>query len=296
MRTLVIGCGYLGQRVAAIWKARGDEVYVLTRSIDRAERFDQQGYLPIVGDVLQSETLKGLPTVDTTLYAVGFDRTATATKRAVYVDGLKNVLDELVGRCGRFIYVSSTSVYGQDSGEFVDESSPTEPREENGRICLDAETLVREGASSTRHSSLVTCPWSAIVLRLAGIYGPARLIARVEQLRSGQPLLGNPQAWLNLIHVDDAAQAVLAAEIRGLPGATYLVSDNRPLHREGFYSAVAEQIGAPVPTFETLAADSVERIRFNKRCVNRRLKEELLVDLRYPTINEGLSSLPELSR
>lgn len=289
MRNLVIGCGYLGQRVATAWRSRGDDVHALTRSDDRARAFAQLGYSPIIGDVLQPETLKALPTADTVLYAVGFDRTAAATKRAVYVDGLNNVLNELAGRCGKLIYISSTSVYGQDSGEFVDESSPAEPNEENGRICLDAETLVREFAASTR-------PSSTIILRLAGIYGPARLIARAEQLRSGQQLSGNPQAWLNLIHVEDGVQAVLAAGACRLSEATYLVCDDRPLHRADFYSAVAERVGAPVPSFYPLADNSAEKSRFNKRCVNRRLRDELLVNLRYPTISEGLASLPELSR
>ncbi len=289
MRKLVIGCGYLGQRVAAAWQAQGHDVHVLTRSADRAREFVQQGYSTIIGDVCQPASLKSLPSADTVLYSVGFDRTSAAPKRAVYVDGLKNVLNELAGRCGTLIYISSTSVYGQDNGELVDELSPTEPREENGRICLDAETLVRDCAASTH-------PSSAIVLRLAGIYGPARLIARVEQLRSGASLSGNPEAWLNLIHVEDATQAVLAAEARGQSGSTYLVCDDRPLHRAEFYSAVAERVGAPVPKFEPLADDSAEKRRLNKRCVNRRLRDELLVGLRYPTISEGLSSLPELSR
>lgn len=284
MRKLLIGCGYLGERVAREWLRQGDEVWALTRSTTNAERFDSLGLKPVIGDVLDPESLRKLPTAETVLYAVGFDRTSQASKRAVYVDGLSNVLRLVGTTCERFVDISSTSVYGQDSGELVDESSPTTPTDENGCICCDAETVVRQAKST------------ANVLRLAGIYGPGRLLARVEQLRRGERLTGNPEAWLNLIHVDDAVRAVLATETRGVPGATYLVCDNRPLRRREYYAALAEKVGAPPPQFEELAAEAAERIRLNKRCVNRRLREELCVELQFPTVSDGLRSLPEATR
>lgn len=284
MRKLLIGCGYLGERVAREWLRQADEVSVLTRSTANAERFASWGLKPIIGDVLDPDSLRKLPDVEAVLYAVGFDRTGQVSKRAVYVDGLTNVLREVGGTCERFLYVSSTSVYGQDAGEQVDESSPTTPTEESGCICRDAESVVRQLKSD------------AIILRLAGIYGPGRLLARVEQLRRGEPLTGNPEAWLNLIHVDDAVRAVLAAETRGVPGATYLVCDDRPLPRREYYAALAEKVVAPSPQFEELAADAPERRRLNKRCVNRRLREELRVELQFPTVIDGLRSLPEATR
>lgn len=238
----------------------------------------------MIGDVLDPESLRKLPTAETVLYAVGFDRTGSASKRTVYVDGLSNVLREVGSRCERFLYVSSTSVYGQDAGELVDESSPTVPTEENGRICRDAEAIVRQAKST------------ANVLRLAGIYGPGRLLARVEQLHRGDRLTGNPEAWLNLIHVDDAVRAVLATETRGVPGATYLVCDDRPLHRREYYAALAETVGAPPPQFQELAVNAPEYQRLNKRCVNRRLREELRVELQFPTVIDGLRSLPEATQ
>ncbi len=284
MRKLLIGCGYLGERVAREWLRQGDEVWVLTRSTVNAERFASLGLKPIIGDVLDPESLRKLPQAETVLYAVGFDRSAQASKRTVYVDGLRNVLNEVGSTCERFLYVSSTSVYGQDAGELVDESSPTMPTEENGCICCDAEAVVWQVKSTAK------------VLRLAGIYGPGRLLARVEQLRHGDRLTGNPEAWLNLIHVDDAVRAVLATETRGVPGVTYLVCDDRPLHRREYYAALAEKVGAPPPQFEELAADAPERFRLNKRCANRRLRDELHVELQFPTVSDGLRSLPEVTR
>lgn len=284
MRKLVVGCGYLGERVAREWLRQGNEVWVLTRSILNAQRFSGLGLKPVVGDVLDPVSLRSLPSFQTLLYAVGFDRTGKASKRAVYVDGLKNVLLEIREKCERLLYVSSTSVYGQNAGEFVDEFSPIAPAEENGCICRDAEAVVREIRPD------------AVVLRLAGIYGPGRLLARIEQLCRGERMTGNPEAWLNLIHVDDAVRAVLAAESCGSSGATYLVSDDRPLSRREYYTALAKAIGAPIPQFDELSATAPEMKRHNKRCVNRRMREELRVELGFPTAIDGLCSLPEVTQ
>lgn len=290
MHKLIIGCGYLGERVAAAWTACGDEVSVLTRSSVRADRLAASGLMPLIGDVLEPESLRQLPRAEVVLYAVGFDRTSESSKRAVYVDGLRNVLAEIAPRCRRFLYVSSTSVYGQNGGELVDEGSSTEPQEENGRICLDAEAIVWHFLDRDKCSP----EQRAIILRLAGIYGPGRLLTRIEQLRRGEPLSGNPEAWLNLIHVDDAVRAVLAAEQRGESGATYLVSDDRPLRRAEYYAVLAASVGAPTPRFAELNVYSSERQLFNKRCVNGRLRHELEVELKYPTVIDGLAGLPDL--
>jgi len=128
----------------------------------------------------------------------------------------------------------------------------------------------------------------AIILRLAGIYGPGRLLAREQQIRGRELLSGNPDAWLNLIHVDDAVQSVLAAEYQGQSGTTYLICDDRPVRRREYFAALAAQLGLAPPEFEKLASNAPERRQYNKRCVNRRMREELRVELRFPTIIEGL--------
>lgn len=288
-RRLIVGCGYLGRRVAQRWRLTGDEVFVLTRSADHAHEFAALGLQPVVGDVLSVDSLRSLPQADLVLYAVGFDRSSEATKRSVYVDGLRNVLSIVATSCRRLIYVSSTSVYGQDAGEFVDEGSVAAPTEESGRICREAEQLVWEFFPKNVQPDAR----GAVILRLAGIYGPGRLLTRVEQLRRGEPLSGNPDAWLNLIHVEDAVRAVVAAESHAKPGETFVVSDGHPARRGDYYRALAEQVGAPPPQFQT--ADASALAYWNKRCVNRRLREQLGVTLEFPTFIEGLASLPELS-
>src|SRR5262249_34258449 len=120
MTHLIVGCGYLGQRVAALWREQGKRVSALTRS--RTGELRALGIEPIVGDVLRPQTLTALPSAEMVLYAVGFDRTAGASFRDVYVRGLGNVLAALPGQLRRFLYVSSTSVYGHNAGEEIHET------------------------------------------------------------------------------------------------------------------------------------------------------------------------------
>ncbi|MEZ6046367.1 MAG: NAD-dependent epimerase/dehydratase family protein [Planctomycetaceae bacterium] len=177
MSSLIIGCGYLGNRVAKRWLAKGREVVCLTRSASRAESLRQKGLLPLVGDVTQPDSLAplGERNYETVLYAVGYDRTAGPSKRDVYLSGLQNVLEKVRRRGQRFIYISSTSVYGVSDGSWVDELTQTNPATESGEICLEAEEIVRQ----TFLDSKVSCS----ILRLAGIYGPDRLLRKVDQLR-----------------------------------------------------------------------------------------------------------------
>jgi nucleoside-diphosphate-sugar epimerase len=275
MRKLVIGCGYVGKRVAAKWSASGDEVFALTRSADRAEEFRNLGWIPVLGDVTQPETLKALPDVDLLLYAVGFDRSAGFSQREIYVEGLKNVLDTLADRVGKWLYVSSTSVYGQQDGEWIDEKSLCQPTKINGQICQEAEMIFAQNSIQ------------ANVLRLAGIYGPGRLLRRVADLKAGLPIKGDPEGWLNLIHVDDVVQSILACEQRGKPGQVYLISDDRPVRRREYYQLLAELAGVDMPPFDP-GTEPQHAEGLGKRCSNRKLHEELGVELLYPTIEEGL--------
>ncbi|WP_437230479.1 SDR family oxidoreductase [Planctomicrobium sp. SH661] len=280
MHLLIIGCGYLGMRVARAGLAAGHTVTALTRDPQRGDAWQNEGIQSVLGDVLDPASLKALPPADLCLYAVGYDRSAPAGKRDVYVNGLRNVLTEIRDKVARVIYISSTSVYGQDAGELVNEGSPCVPITEGGQICLDAENLIREFGTST------TDDRRAVILRLSGIYGPGRLIARKEQLLNQQPVSGNPEAWLNLIHVDDAVQTIWKLANRPFPESLFLLSDQTPLKRSEFYSAMAQRIGAPPPVFE-----AGEHQSWNKRCDSSRVREVLSLKLQYPSALEALEEL-----
>ncbi|QDU78335.1 short chain dehydrogenase [Polystyrenella longa] len=286
MSDLIIGCGYLGKRVAARWLAENRDVHVLTRSQNNADQFTQQGMTPVIGDVTQPESLNTLAQQEygTVLYAVGFDRAAGPSKREVYIDGLQNVLARLKPRCQRFLYISSTSVYGVSDGSWVDEQSATEPETESGEICLQAEQAVRNTFS--------TGPATGSILRLAGIYGPDRLLRRIEMLRNDDPIPGNPESWLNLIHVEDAARVALAVEKQRNPASLYLVCDNQPPTREEYYRELARLVNAPEPRFDD--DTPAKRTRgLNKRCRNQFVKESLPFQFDYPTYQTGLQTAVE---
>jgi nucleoside-diphosphate-sugar epimerase len=277
MANLIIGCGYIGQRIAKRWLSMGARVFATTRSKARADEFRRQGIDPIICDVLHPGTLKDLPAISTVLYAIGLDRSSGQTMREVYVQGLTNVLTALPSpRC--LLYISSTSVYGQRHGEAVDEQAVTEPVDPSGQVVLEAEQILRLHAPR------------AVVLRFAGIYGPGRL-TRQQALLKGEPLVGNPDQWLNLIHAADGVAAVLAAEARGRPGEVYNVSDGRPVRRRDFYEYLAQLLKSPPPCFEPSAPG---RSDANRRVTNRRLCVDLALTFQYPSYLQGLpASLDE---
>jgi nucleoside-diphosphate-sugar epimerase len=112
MAKLIFGCGYLGERIARRWRDGGAEVVIVTRSEGRSREFKRQGYEAIVADITQPETLTGLPQAEMVLFAVGFDRAVGGSIEEVYSGGVQNVLAALPSATGRFIYISTTGVYG----------------------------------------------------------------------------------------------------------------------------------------------------------------------------------------
>lgn len=284
MKALILGCGYLGRRVAARWLAEGHQVAALTRSSGKAVELRAAGIAPVVGDVTDRASLTALPRADLVLYAVGYDRAGGRDRRAAVIDGLQNALDAIAGRAEGLIFVSTTSVYGQSNGEWVDEESATEPATESGLLALEAERLLHF-ALRTPHS---------MILRLSGLYGLGRLLRRVEQLRAGEPIPGDGEAWLNLIHVEDAATVVVLAGERllrhgdkAVQGETFLVSDDRPVRRREYYGRLAELTGSPPPVFDPSAEGRSAGL--GKRCRNERAKCELGLRLAFPTFEEGLA-------
>lgn len=284
MHALIVGCGYLGRRAARRWIEDGHRVSALTRSPTNARQLTDAGIEPIVGDVLDPSTVSALPTADVMLIAITHDRASGVTKRALVVDGVANLAHEMQSRVGHVIDISSTSVYGQSDGSWVDETSPTEPTTEGGHITLDAEIALQEICNASTSERRLT------ILRLAGIYGPGRLIARVDQLHSGKPIAGISEAWLNLIHVDDAVRCIVTAAQGRHNSQVLLVSDGRPVTRGEFYSTIAREVGAPPPTFDPHAISGRTRGR-NKRCRNTRMLAELDVKLTCP---DSIAELPRL--
>jgi nucleoside-diphosphate-sugar epimerase len=281
--TLIIGCGYLGQRVGSILRDRGEDVLGTVRSEARAARIANLDIQPVVADVLSPQSLHSLPAAERVFYCVGFDRAAGASMREVYVDGLLNVLENLPRDVRRFVYASSTGVYGHTDGEWVTEDTPPVPRTESGQICLEAEERLVDWAKRRNR------PEPAVRLRFAGLYGPSRVVRRTL-IEQGEPIPGDPDKLLNLVHIDDAARAVVAVLAVAAPDPVYLVSDDRPVTRREYYSLVAKLLGSPTPRFVPSEAGgaSAGRDATSKRVANHRMKARLGLELIYPDITTGL--------
>jgi nucleoside-diphosphate-sugar epimerase len=278
MSKLIIGCGYLGRRVASRWLAQGHSVHALTRS--KVEELQLLGIDAHRGDVREPLDLLRLPPADTVLYAVAPGRNESQSPRDVWQLGLAHTtlaMSEWPKR-PRFIFISSTSVYGQTQGEEVEEQSAAAPLEDSGQALVAAERLLLED-------------WwpDAIILRFAAIYGPGRLL-RSQAIRAGEPILADPEKWLNLIHVEDGASAIQAAEERGQAGASYNISDGHPVRRREFYAQLAKELSAPPPRFvlPTPGKPLPPHETANRRISNRRMREELKVLLLYPEYRSGL--------
>lgn len=304
MTRLVVGCGYLGLRAAKLWRAEGRRVVGIVTRAEREAELRAAGIEPLRADVTRSETLVGLPPAETVLWAVGYRPGRGATRESLYVDGLRNVLRALREPPARFILVSTTGVYGQTDGQWVDEQTPCRPERPSARCMLEAEELLAADPIGRR----------AIVLRLAGLYGPGR-VPRLADVLAGRALPCAPELPLNLIHVDDAAAVVLAAERRAEPPRTYLVSDGQPVARREFFEFLASLVGVAPPRFEPPPAhdDSAGHTRSDpgaaadgrtapavdepphrasdKRVSNARMRRELGVVPRYADYRAGLDAV-----
>ena len=180
--SLIAGCGYLGLRVAQAWTSEARNVHAITRSAEHAAQFESLDLQPLVMDLSAPAEADKLPSADTVLWAVGMDRNSNTPREKIWIEGLTWLLNHLPQSPRRFIYVSSTSVYGSRDGELIDENSSTNPQTEGGTCCVNAEQLARQHFAGTDTTEV-------IVLRMAGIYGPDRLLRRVSDLKAGACLL-----------------------------------------------------------------------------------------------------------
>lgn len=301
---IIFGLGYLGSRVANIWRDNRDNSWAFTRRDNITEAMIESRALTGQADVTRPETLTCLQNLTTPggksaealLYAVGFDRSASPDIHAVYAGGLKNVLAALPSSVTRAIYISTTGVYGSAGGGWVDETTPTDPQRDGGKASLAAEEVLKAHPLGRRSA----------ILRLAGIYGPGR-VPYLEKLRANEPIAAPSEGWLNLIHVDDAARIVVAvdrwlAERAADDGPhVFCVSDGSPVVRGEYYAEAARLIGAPLPRFTTPPADSpaAARAGADRRVNSAKLHAWMAaagLSLDYPSYREGLAQILHTDR
>lgn len=271
-RILLIGCGDLGQRAAQRFLARGDEVHALRR---HPPADDSSGIRWLQGDITRPETLTGLPQgVTRLIHLPAPGARDPQAYRGVFVDGLANVLKALdASALKRIVFVSSSAVYGEHHGGWVDEDTQPAPQGFNGRVLLEAE------------AALAAQPISSTALRLAGLYGPGRmqLIERLRRGAAGAPI--HPEHWANRIHIDDAAAAVVHLALLPEVAPVYIGCDDTPLPLHTLYADLARLIGAPPPQ-EAPAPANVG----SKKLSNARLRASGLT-LQWPDSRVGYAAL-----
>ncbi|WP_243041816.1 NAD-dependent epimerase/dehydratase family protein [Dyella sedimenti] len=271
-RVLLAGCGDLGRRVAQRLLARGDEVWALRR---HPPGDGGDGIRWISGDLAVPESLRGLPADAAQLvYLPAPAGRDEAAYRAVFLDGLRHLLRALDHESlRRVLFVSSSAVYGEHGGAWVDEDTPPDPPGFNGKVLWEAERW------------LAAQPLPSTVLRLAGLYGPGRL-QLLDRLRAGAARA--PRAvphWANRIHVDDAAAAIAHLLSLEAPASLYLGVDDTPLPLHELYDCLAGLLGVPPPG-EGAPPPGVG----SKRLGNARLRASGFVP-RWPDARAGYAAL-----
>lgn len=273
-QVLIAGCGDVGTALGVRLAAAGHAVWGLRREPAGLPA----AIAPIRADLTRPETLTRLPAgLDAVCYLAAADGFAEAAYRAAYVDGLGNLLAALAGRpVRRLIFVSSTAVYGQGQGEWVDERSPTEPGGFSGTCLLEGERLALGG------------PFSALVLRLGGIYGPGRT-RLIDAVRRGAPCAHDPPRYTNRIHRDDCAGALAHLLELAAPQAVYLGVDHAPAPECEVMDWLAEALGLPRPPRGDGPGGGSPQ-RGNKRCRNDLLAASGY-RFRYPTYRDGYAAV-----
>ena len=284
MRVLIVGCGYVGVPLGAELVRLGHDVFGLRRSAVAEYELKSAGIRPLVGDVTKPETLAKLPRdFDWVVncVAAGGD---VENYRQIYLEGTRNLIDWLAPNPPRnFVYTSSTSVYGQNDGSQVKESSPTEPAAETSKILVETEKALLAAVAQKKIP--------AVILRVAGIYGPERGHWFKQFLQDAAQIEGDGSRFLNMIHRDDLVGCIIAALKNGRAGEIYNAVDDEPVSQLHFFQWLAQAVDKPLPPSVPENPDaSRRRGTTNKRVSNRKLKMELGHLFKYPNFRIGYSA------
>ena len=292
MKTVfIVGCGDIGERVAARYQQKTADaekwsVSGLVRSAESVKRLKQAGITPVQTDLTQMDGRTSLAMASATVFYLAPPPSEGETDplirqflACISTDALPEKL----------VLLSTTAVYGDCQGEWIDETHPVDPQTARGRRRLDAEQEARDWSEKTGVP--------IIILRVGGIYGPGRLpIARIEK---GLPILKESESpFTNRIHQDDLAQICVAAAERGKAGEIYNVSDGQPSTMSRYFKDIARAHGLPMPqevsleeAQKVMSAGMLSYLSESRRLDNSKMVGELGVVLEFPNLEVGLSSV-----
>ncbi|HEY5298729.1 MAG TPA: SDR family oxidoreductase [Verrucomicrobiae bacterium] len=281
MRVLIVGCGYVGLPLGIELVRLGHEVFGLRRNSARANELKSAGIQPLFADITKLEELNKLPRdfdwVVNCVAANGADYSET------YLRGTKNLMAWLENSPPKkFIYTSSTSVYGQDDGSPVKETSPTEPLAETSKVLVQTEKVL--------FAAFAEKNFPVVILRVAGIYGPDRGHLFKQFLKNEARIDGDGARFLNMIHRDDVVGCIISALKSGRAGEIYNVVDDEPVSQLNFLVWLAGTLGKYPPPSEPENLEARKRGATNKRVSNRKLKMELGYPFKHPNFRSGYSA------
>ena len=283
---VILGCGYVGLRLARLLADAGYRVTGTTRDPDRFNEIRAAGARPVLMEAEEPESISPLAELAP---AIVFDtvRPQRRTGDDYSIRATENLAAAFSGvGLEAYVHLSATSVYGRRSGAWTDEETPPDPVSPVGKARLRMERHLL-ALSDTGVLPVRIC-------RVPGIYGPGRTLR--SRLESGRyTLVEGVDQWVSRIHVDDLAAAVVAAATRGRDGRIYLLADDEPTLARDYARLTARLLRLPEPGSrdpaslrEELSSSGFERRVSARRCRNRRMREELGVELRYPTVREGV--------
>jgi nucleoside-diphosphate-sugar epimerase len=271
-RVFIAGCGFVGLAAARLFQKSGWDVVGGTRSGSVAG-----ADFPVVAcDLRDSDTLRAAGACDVVVHCASSSRGGADEYRAVYLDGARNLAAAL--QPSRLVFTSSTSVYAQCDGSWVTEESPAEPPRETSRLLRETEEFVL-GTGGT-------------VARLAGIYGPHRSVL-LRRFLSGEAVIeGDGTRYINQIHRDDAASALVRLAEASV-GGVFNVADDTPLMQREIYAWLAQHFGRPLPP-PGEADPNRKRGITNKRVSNAKLRSFLWLP-QFPSFDEAVVADPTLA-
>ncbi|MDP1541268.1 MAG: SDR family oxidoreductase [Moraxellaceae bacterium] len=277
-KILIVGAGDVGGRLACLLAAQQHEVYALRR-----QPVPLAGVQLISADVTRAETLTALPKgLDIVVFALSAGAGGEEAYQRVYLEGTRNVLTALQDQSLQHVFwLSSTGVYGECQGEWIDESTPAQPATATGKVLLAAERCVQSFS------------WPSTMVRLGGLYGPGRH-RLLRWVQSGKAVQISPPSWSNRIHVADAAgflAHLCARVITGQPVLPlYLAVDDAPTPQAEVLTWLAEQMQLSAPPALTVDAPTQ-----GKRIRNQGLRETGY-QFMFPDYRAGYTQVLQLAK
>ena len=290
-RLLIIGCGDVALRMLPLVRGRY-AVYGLTRDRGDMDALRSLGLRPVLGDLDRPETLGALSGL-----AQDVVHLAPPPPRGVRDSRTTHLIATLAKARSvpqHLVYVSTSGVYGDCGGALVDETRPLNPQSERAMRRAHAERQLREwGARAGVRVTIVRAP---------GIYAADRL--PIDRLTRGTPALeAEEDAYVNHVHAEDLARIVVAALRRGQPNRSYNACDDVPQRMGDYFDLVADSFGLPRPprvsrseARRTVSPQLYSFMNESRRLCNGRMKRELRVALRYPSVHDGLAAAASLAR